>query len=239
MFAAETVEIFIPFIPGPLITDLLIIIIAPILGFFILFYALAPVWAKILIKIHKILSRVGTDAKYGVIRTGKRVTGRMLLFRAMVVSFFTFSISVFLVELLNKQGFIVNLTWVKRRINKYFEYSMWGTDDDAKLWRRIEEGIEEKEYPLMAEEEFHIPAEVLVNRIEALRQIEAIYFNEGLAGVCNLFGCERKDSEGRYLRRLINEGLGWHEWLLGEEKKIFDRLDEKHEQLIQELSRDM
>ena len=100
VFSDETVLIFIPFIPGPIITDLLIILVAPILLFFVIFYSLAPYWAKLLIKIHKILSRVGTDAKYGVIRMGRKVTGRMLFFRAMVVSFFTFSIAVFLVELL-------------------------------------------------------------------------------------------------------------------------------------------
>ena len=104
IFRDETVLIFIPFIPGPIFTDLLIIIIAPILGFFVIFYIFAPYWAKLLIKIHKILSRVGTDAKYGVVRIGKKVTGRMLFFRAMVVSFFTFSLAVFLVELLAGLG---------------------------------------------------------------------------------------------------------------------------------------
>jgi len=104
MFAAETVEIFIPFIPGTIFTDLLIMILAPIVAFFVIFYTLAPYWAKLLIKLHKILSRVGTDAKYGVVKLGKRVTGRMLFFRAMVVAFFTFSLAVFLVEILVNLG---------------------------------------------------------------------------------------------------------------------------------------
>ncbi len=103
MWAPETAEIFIPFIPGPVFTDLLIIVLVSIIGFFI-FYALAPILAKLLIKIHKIFSRIGTDAKYGVVRTGEKVTGRMLFFRAMVVSFFTFSLAAFFVEMLTGLG---------------------------------------------------------------------------------------------------------------------------------------
>ena len=104
MFADETVLIFIPFIPGQLITDLLIILVAPIVVFIVIFYSLAPYWAKLLIGIHKLLSKLGGNPKYGVIKMGKKATGRMLFFRAMVVSFFTFSLAVFLVEILEILG---------------------------------------------------------------------------------------------------------------------------------------
>jgi hypothetical protein len=106
IFAPETVEIFIPFIPGPIITDLLFLLLAPILGFFVIFYTLAPYWTKLLIGIHKILSKLGGNPRYGVVKLGKRISGRMLFFRAMVVSFFTFSLAVFLVELLVGLGVV-------------------------------------------------------------------------------------------------------------------------------------
>ncbi len=100
MWLPEMPDYFIPFIPGTIFTDLLIILVAPIVGFLVIFYLFAPYWTKLLIKIHKLLSKLGGDPKYGVVKMGKKATGRMLFFRAMVLSFFTFSLAVFLVELL-------------------------------------------------------------------------------------------------------------------------------------------
>ncbi len=100
IFSEETVLIFIPFIPGPIFSDILIILCLPIV-IFVLYYILAPYMARFFIGLHRAFYRLIREdpSKYGVVQLSKRVTGRQLFTRSMVLSLFTFSIAVFLVDL--------------------------------------------------------------------------------------------------------------------------------------------
>ena len=95
----EYVEEFIPIIPGPLITDVLLLFLLPI-GFFAVFYLIAPHLINFYIKIHKFLYwLLRRPSKYGLFTLGTKVKSGRLFFRALFVSLFAFSISALIVEL--------------------------------------------------------------------------------------------------------------------------------------------
>ena len=90
---------FVVLIPGPLLTDVLLFYIIPIL-FFCLFYYIAPYLIIFYIKVHQFIYwLIRRPSKYGIFKMGTTVTSGRLFFRALIVSFFSFSISALVVQL--------------------------------------------------------------------------------------------------------------------------------------------
>jgi hypothetical protein len=95
----DYVSQFVVIIPGPLLTDVLLFYIIPIL-FFCLFYYIAPYLIIFYIKVHQFIYWVlRRPSKYGIFKMGTTVTSGRLFFRALIVSFFSFSISALVVQL--------------------------------------------------------------------------------------------------------------------------------------------
>jgi len=95
----EYISQFVVIIPGPLITDILLLYAIPIL-FFCLFYYIAPYLIILYIKLHQFCYwLIRRPSKYGIFKMGTTVKSGRLFFRALIVSLFSFSISVLVVQL--------------------------------------------------------------------------------------------------------------------------------------------
>lgn len=89
---------FVWLIPGPLITDILILYILPII-FIILAIKIMPRLCYALIKIHK-FSYIGRgESNYGIIQLTHDKSVMVLMRRALVLGFLSFSISAYIVNL--------------------------------------------------------------------------------------------------------------------------------------------
>lgn len=95
----EYIKEFIFILPGGIYTDILLIFAIPI-AFFFLYYAISPQINWFYIKIHKFLFwMLRRPSQYGVFKLGATVKAGRLFYRALIVSFFSFSISFLLVSL--------------------------------------------------------------------------------------------------------------------------------------------
>ena len=93
------VEDFIVIIPGPLITDILILYALPIV-FYLLFYVIAPYLIQFYIHLHKFIYRlIGRPSKYGKAELGEKIKAGRILNRVITVSFFSFAISILMVQI--------------------------------------------------------------------------------------------------------------------------------------------
>ncbi|NVM55240.1 MAG: hypothetical protein HWN66_16155 [Candidatus Helarchaeota archaeon] len=90
---------FIRFLPGPFYTDIILILLLPGL-FFFLFYWIAPYLVLFYIKMHQFSYwLIRRRSKYGIYKLGSTVKSSRLFYRALVVSLFTFSIALIIVEM--------------------------------------------------------------------------------------------------------------------------------------------
>ncbi len=90
---------FVVIIPGPMITDIVVIYILPII-FFLIFYLISPYLIKIYIYFHKFIYWIiRRPSQYGIATLGKKVTAGRMLYRLFLVSLFSFSLTVLLVQM--------------------------------------------------------------------------------------------------------------------------------------------
>jgi hypothetical protein len=95
----EYVTEFVYLLPGPLITDILLLFAIPVAIYF-LFYLLAPYFIIFYIKLHKFIYWImRRPSQYGIFRLGATVKPGRLFFRAFIVSLFSFSISALIVQM--------------------------------------------------------------------------------------------------------------------------------------------
>jgi len=88
---------FVVILPGPLITDVILLYILPIV-IFIVFYKIAPITIKVYLKIHK-LSYIGrSKPQYGMVELGNHRNVSALIRRAILVGFLSFSITALIVQ---------------------------------------------------------------------------------------------------------------------------------------------
>lgn len=90
---------FVISIPGPLITDIILFYALPI-AFFLLFYLISPYLIQFYIYIHKFFYwLMRRPSKYGLAELGTKIKASRILYRLLIVSFFSFSISVLMVQM--------------------------------------------------------------------------------------------------------------------------------------------
>jgi hypothetical protein len=89
----EYVSEFILIIPGPMVTDIIILYLLPVI-FFGLFYVLAPYFVIFYIKIHQFFYwLIRRPSKYGIAALGTKIKAGRLFYRSLIVSLFTFSMA--------------------------------------------------------------------------------------------------------------------------------------------------
>jgi hypothetical protein len=86
---------FIPVLPGPIFTDVLLLFAIPI-GVFALIYAATPTFSKMLVYLHKLIMR---GAKYGFAQLGSDIKAGSFIKRAFYISLFAFNMSAIIVGL--------------------------------------------------------------------------------------------------------------------------------------------
>lgn len=88
---------FVVILPGPLITDVLLLYLLPI-AFYLLFYKIARVMIVGYIKLHKVIY-IGRDpSQYGMVQLGSKRNVSTLIRRSLFVGFFSFSLSAVFVQ---------------------------------------------------------------------------------------------------------------------------------------------
>jgi hypothetical protein len=95
----EYVTEFVLILPGPLITDILLLYAIPVV-IYCLYYLFAPYFIVVYIKVHKFIYWImRRPSQYGIFRLGTTVKPGRLFFRTFVVSLFSFSISALIVQM--------------------------------------------------------------------------------------------------------------------------------------------
>ena len=95
----EYVGTFVYIVPGPIFTDILLLYGIPIVIFFI-YYLIAPYLIVIYIKFHQLFYwLLRRPSKYGLFKMGQEIKAGRLFYRALIVSLFSFSISVLIVQM--------------------------------------------------------------------------------------------------------------------------------------------
>lgn len=89
---------FVWIIPGPLITDIIILYILPVI-FLFLSLKITPKICKGLIKIHKLYYLGRVKPQYGIVKITQKRSMIVLVRRSLVLGFFSFSISAYIVNL--------------------------------------------------------------------------------------------------------------------------------------------
>ncbi len=86
---------FIPSLPGPIFTDVLLLFAIPI-GAFAMIFLITPFVSKVLVYLHKLIMR---GAKYGFTQLGTEIKAGTFMRRAFMISLFAFNLSAILVGL--------------------------------------------------------------------------------------------------------------------------------------------
>ena len=105
----EYVSHFVGIIPGPLITDVLLLFLIPI-GFYVLYYFISPYFVVFYVKVHKFLYwLLRRPSKYGIFKLGQKVKAGRIFYCTLIVGLFAFSIAFLLVEVVDPSIFRINM----------------------------------------------------------------------------------------------------------------------------------
>lgn len=100
LIPSEYINWFLPLLPGPMFTDILLFYIFPILCYLI-FYIIAPYVVQLLFKVNKISFTFRKKPEYGFVDFDKDIKTTRLLYRAIILSFFTYSTTILVMQLLD------------------------------------------------------------------------------------------------------------------------------------------
>jgi hypothetical protein len=94
----EYIYVFIPLIPGPMLTDVILIYIFPLV-LYLLVDLISPGLVKLIFNISKISFLFRKKPDYGFLNVGGKFKGSRIFFRAFLVNLFAFGTSALLVQL--------------------------------------------------------------------------------------------------------------------------------------------
>ncbi|MFX0074261.1 MAG: hypothetical protein ACFE96_02370 [Candidatus Hermodarchaeota archaeon] len=94
----EYIYVFIPLLPGPMLTDVLLLYLFPVVIYFLI-NALAPYIVQLLYKVNKITYTFRKAPSYGLLAVGEKFKPTRLFLRAFLVNLFAFGSSAVLFQL--------------------------------------------------------------------------------------------------------------------------------------------
>lgn len=93
----EYIDYFVKILPGNFYVDIFLLYLIPILAM-ILILLIAPLFLILLFQIHRLSTKIYPYLEYGIVRTGKDISGITLFKRALIVTLFSFSIVSIIVQ---------------------------------------------------------------------------------------------------------------------------------------------
>ncbi|MFW9771238.1 MAG: hypothetical protein ACFFBY_00630 [Promethearchaeota archaeon] len=94
----EYIRWFLPLLPGPIYTDIILFYVFPILCYFI-FYFISPYLLQLLFKINKISFILRKKPEYGFLDLKNDIKSSRILYRALILSLFTFSTAIIIMQI--------------------------------------------------------------------------------------------------------------------------------------------
>ncbi|MFX0018699.1 MAG: hypothetical protein ACFFAK_15255 [Promethearchaeota archaeon] len=96
----EYVYWFLPLLPGTMYTDTIFFYLFPIL-IYLIFFAISPFLVQMLFKINKLTYTFRKKPEYGFLEFNRDIKPTRILYRAIILSFFTFSTTILVMQLLD------------------------------------------------------------------------------------------------------------------------------------------
>ncbi len=94
----EYIYIFIPLIPGPMLTDVILLYLFPVV-IYLLIDLISPILVQFLYKINKLTFVMRKSPNYGFLKVGDKIEPSRIFFRAFLVNLFAFGTSAVLFQL--------------------------------------------------------------------------------------------------------------------------------------------
>lgn len=96
----EYVNWFLPLLPGKMYTDIILFYLFPIL-IYLIFFAISPYLVQMLFIINKLSYTFRKKPEYGFLDYSRDIKPTRILYRAIILSFFTFSTTILVIQLLD------------------------------------------------------------------------------------------------------------------------------------------